>query len=176
MLDPTWPGAHLHLAQAYLRKEHVIETKQHLRAELMLRPDDPQNLLDLANLLMDVSELRPAMACLKRLVQLRPNHAKAWQNLAVAQFLRGRYEDGLASSSEAIQCDPRNLMAMHNLALALGNLGRHDEALAQVQRALLVAPRDERLMKLEFRLKVVRLRAKIVGFARRLFRFGFRRS
>src|SRR6476661_6463408 len=54
----------------------------HVRiAELMLRPEEPQTLLDLSNMLMDVQEGRPAIACLKRLVQLRPVHAKAWQNL-----------------------------------------------------------------------------------------------
>src|SRR5205823_4927729 len=114
VLDPTWPGAHLHLAKAYLTKDDLTETRQHLRAELMLRPEEPQALMDLSNLLMDVGEIRPAIACLKRLVQLKPSHAKAWQNLAVAQFIRGRHEDGLASSNEAIKHDPQNLAAIHN--------------------------------------------------------------
>jgi tetratricopeptide (TPR) repeat protein len=125
--------------------------------------------MDLSNLLMDVGDLRAPIACLKRLVQLRPDHAKAWQNLAVAQFLRGRYEDGLISSQEAIKCDPINLMAIHNMALALGNVGRYSEALSHVRRGLSIAPKDENLSKLEFRLKVMRIRAKVVGFAKKLF-------
>src|SRR5262249_10827480 len=135
----------------------------------MLRPEDPQTLLDLSNLLMDVGETRPALACLKRLVQMRPNHARAWQNLAVVQFLRGRYEDGLASSHEASVGDPLNVMAIHNLALALGNLGRYDEALAHVRRALTLVPKDENLSRLEFRLRVLRLRGQIANGLKKLF-------
>ncbi len=170
VLDPTYPGAHLHLAKAYLRKQDLPATKKHLRAELLLRPDDSQMLMDLSNLLMDVGEIRPAIACLKRLVQAHPAHASGWQNLAVAQFLRNRYDEGLISSHRAIECDPNNLMAMHNLALALSNLGRYDEAMEHLRQALAIAPRDPLLTKLEFRTKVLRTRAKITSFFSRMFR------
>jgi tetratricopeptide (TPR) repeat protein len=52
-------------------------------------------------------------------------------------------------------------MAMHNLALALSHLGRYDEAMLYLQQALVVAPRDPLLGKLEFRTRVLRVRAKI---------------
>ena len=61
-------------------------------------------------------------------------------------------------------------MAMHNLALALGNIGRYDEGLAYLRRALVVSPKDEALTKLEFRLRVLKLRAKVAGILRRALR------
>jgi tetratricopeptide (TPR) repeat protein len=165
-LDPTFPGAHLRLAEAHHRRGEIIDTRQQLRAELLLRPQDPRMLMDLANLLMDVGELRPATGCLKRLVQLEPHNAKAWQNLAVAHFLRGRYGEGIAASQETLRLDPSNLMAAHNLALALGELGEYDAALQTLRPALEHDAGNPQLQKLEFRLRLLRLRQRFAAALR----------
>ena len=77
--DPTFPGAHLHLAKIHFRRREPIEARSHLRGEILLRPQDTQVLMELSNLLMDSGESRPAVACLKRLVQL--DHHTGGQNL-----------------------------------------------------------------------------------------------
>src|SRR5688572_21549097 len=89
-LDPTYPGAHLELGRIEYRRGKLEDARQHLRAELLLRPQDPVALMDLSNLLIDIGETRAAGACLKRLVQIDPTSTAAWQNLAVAQFMRLR--------------------------------------------------------------------------------------
>jgi predicted Zn-dependent protease len=94
-LDPTFPGAHLHLARLHHRRKELFEARRHLRGELLLKPEEPAILLSLANLLMDTGEIRLASATLKRLVQIDPGNARAWINLAVAQFSRDRYADGI---------------------------------------------------------------------------------
>jgi Flp pilus assembly protein TadD len=43
---------------------------------------------------------------------------KAWQNLAVAECLRGRLGRGAAASLKALELDPGNVVVRHNLALA----------------------------------------------------------
>src|SRR5204862_2099595 len=129
---PTHPGAHLHLGQAAISAKDLSSARHHLRAELLLRPEDPHMLKDLANLLMDVGEVRGAIACLKRLVTMQPNDGAAWQNLAVAQFMRARYDEGLESCYEALRCEPQNLAIIFNLALGLSHLRRYDEALHHV--------------------------------------------
>src|SRR5207249_4348421 len=126
-LDPTFPGSHLHLAQIHHRRREAIEARRHLRGELLLKPDDPQVLLSLANLLMDTQESRLAAASLKRLVQIVPNNVNGWVNLAVAQFMRRRYDEGIFACHEALRCDPKNLLAIYNLALAHEHLRRFDE-------------------------------------------------
>src|SRR5204862_1780119 len=113
-LDPTHPGAHLHLGQAALSAKDLSSARHHLRAELLLRPEDPHMLKDLANLLMDVGEVRGAIACMKRLVVAQPDNTAAWQNLAVAHFLRARYDEGLESCHEALRCEPGNLAVTYN--------------------------------------------------------------
>ena len=40
-LDPTFPGAHLRLAELYQSRRDASAARQHLRAEMMLRPQEP---------------------------------------------------------------------------------------------------------------------------------------
>jgi tetratricopeptide (TPR) repeat protein len=168
-LDPTFPGAHLLLGEIHHRRGELPDARQHLRAELLLRPDEPQMLMDLANLLMDVGEARTAVACLKRLTQLDPKYAPAWQNLGVAQCYRGRYEEGIAACQEALRLEPRSVTTLHNLALAHSRLGEWNTALDHARRGLALAPRDPALFRLEFRIRVLRVRTMIVKTVRGLF-------
>jgi tetratricopeptide (TPR) repeat protein len=167
-LDPTYPGAHLRLGELHHRRREISPARKHLRAELVLRPQDPHILLDLSNLLVDTSQTRAAVACLKRLVQIEADNVDAWQNLAVAQFMIGRYEDGIASCQEALARDADNVMAMYNLALAYEHLGRYEDALAWVRRGLAKQPKDISLQKLELRVRVLNWRDWAVRIARSL--------
>lgn len=167
-LDPTFPGAHLKLAVVFQQLRDLSQAKRHLRAELLLRPDNPKILMDLSNLLVDFGDTRAALACLKRLVHLDSQNADAWQNLAVVQFMRRRFDEGIESSHEALRIDPDNLMVSHNLALAMGKMGNFDEALAGVEVALRKSPRDQMLQRLQLRLQVKRAWAKVRAMIRRV--------
>jgi tetratricopeptide (TPR) repeat protein len=120
---------------------------------------------------MDSGETRAAVACLKRLTQIEPTNADAWQNLAVALFLRNRFEEGITACEEALKCDPRHVMALFNLALALERLKKYDDALTAIRRALDIEPGDVSLQKLEFRVRLLKFRAKLFRAARSLWPF-----
>ena len=155
-LDPTFPGAHLRLAALHHARGERTLARKHLRAEMLLRPQDPAILLELSNLLVDTGLTRAAAACLKRLVAIDPDHAEGWQNLAVAQFLADRFEDGIASCRRCLAVDPKNVMAVYNLALAHERLRQYDQASYWVAEGLRLAPRDASLQKLELRVRVLR--------------------
>jgi tetratricopeptide (TPR) repeat protein len=125
-------------------------------------------LLDLSNLLVDTNQTRAAVACLKRLVHLDPANVDAWQNLAVAQFMVGRYEEGILSCHEALGRDPDNIMALYNLALAYEHLGRYEDALSWVRKGLAKSPKDISLQKLELRVRVLNWKDWAVRIARSL--------
>jgi tetratricopeptide (TPR) repeat protein len=129
--------------------------------------------MDLANLLLDTGQNRAAVACLKRLVQADAQSVSAWQNLAVAQFMVGRYSDGIASCHEALRINSRNSTAAFNLALAYEHTRRYDEALKWVRRGLELDPRDASLQKLELRIRVLKWRSRAMRFVRSLL--GMRR-
>ena len=171
-LDPTYSAAHLRLAEVYHRLHKRDLARKHLKCELMLRPSEPQTILDMSNLLMDFGHSRAAIAALKRLLASDPRHVGALQNLAVAQFLAGKYEQGIATCLESLQLDPDNLTTIYNLALAYEHQKQFDEALAWVRKAMDLEPREASFMKLELRLRVLRLKAILFGAIGRIFRLG----
>jgi tetratricopeptide (TPR) repeat protein len=172
-LDPTYPGAHLKLGELFYRRRELAPARKHLRAELLLRPQDTRVLMDLANLLLDTAQNRAAVACLKRLVHADPKSVSAWQNLAIAQFMVGRYMDGIASCHEALRLNPRNSTTAFNLALAYEHTRRYDEALKWVRTGLKVDPRDVSLQRLELRIQVMKWYSRSKRLVRAMF--GMRR-
>lgn len=153
-LDPTFEGANLLLAKLSLEENDLPAAKAYLRAEVMLRPACGHLLLDLANMLLDVREQRLAVACLRRLTQAEPANVKAWQNLAVAECARSRYDRGVSASLYALELDPGNIAVRHNLALAYMQSGQLDYAREELAHALFLCPRDRALKRLQFRLRL----------------------
>jgi tetratricopeptide (TPR) repeat protein len=136
----------------------------------MLMPENSQVLMDLSNLLLDTGETTTALSCLKRLVDMEPNNANAFQNLAVVYFHCDRYEEGIAACKKSLQCDPRHVMAMYNLAVAFEHLGQFDAALGWVRSALATDSCEPIFQKLEFRLRVMQLRSRVTGAMKRVLR------
>jgi len=158
----------MYLAEACLREGDFDKTLHHLKIELRLDPRDPIILLDLANLLMDCGQSRPAAACLKRLTTLEPDNASAWQNLAVAQFMNSRFDAGMASCHEALRCDPNATTAMYNLALAYQRQRDYPKALTWTRRAMEVDPRDSTIQRLELRIRIMQFLSRTTHALKRL--------
>lgn len=156
MLDPTFPAAHLRLAGIHHSRGERTLARKHLRAEMLLRPHNAQVLLELSNLFIDTGLTRAAIACLKRLVSMNPDHADGWQNLAVAQFLCDRYDEGIESCRRCLAVDPKHVMAVYNLSLAYERLRKYEQATYWVQEGLRLDARDSSLQRLELRIRVLR--------------------
>jgi len=138
-----------------------------------LRPQDTRVLMDLANLLLDTAQNRAAVACLKRLVHADPKSVSAWQNLAIAQFMVGRYVDGIDSCQEALRLNPHNSTTVFNLALAYEHIRRYDQAMKWVRTGLKYDPRDVSLQRLELRIQVMKWYSRSKRVVRAMF--GMRR-
>ncbi len=173
-LDPTFPGAHLRLAELYHSQRDPLAVRQHLRAEMMLRPQEPHLLLDLANLLSDTAQERAAIACLKRLTQIAPESPLGWQNLSVAQFLAGRYDEGIESCRAALKLEPKNTSVLYNVAAAFERQGRLARAIIWTRRGLAVDRDDPSLQRLELRVRFLRWRDRVIKSCRRLLGRGQR--
>jgi tetratricopeptide (TPR) repeat protein len=165
-LDPTFTGAHMGLGRIHLRRGELAEARNHLRAELQLRPQQPALLLELSNLLVDSGESRSALVCLKWLVGLAPDWTAGWLNLAVVQFLRGHYHEGIASCMNVLAKHGDNPVAMYNLALAHERLGQYRSALTWVRRAQLVDASDIALQRLELRVRLLWMKARAAKLIR----------
>lgn len=170
-LDPTFPRAHLLLAELSMAGGRLAAARRHLRRELLLEPAQPDLLRDLMARLLEARVYRAAVKCGRRLVRLEPHSASAWQDLAVACFQRHRYDEGVAASLESLSREPGNVAVMHNLALAMERLGRYNEAMRWVKLALDVDPRHAALRRLSLRVRVMLLvsrRPRVRRLARQL--------
>lgn len=166
--DPTFPTAHLMMGKAFIVLRNPQEAKKHFRCEMMLRPDDPELLLELSNHLIDLGELRSGILCLRKLVGEHTEHAIGWQNLAAAYFLNGNHAEGIECSREALRYAPGNVMAIHNLSLALLETDRADQAWIHLRGALDIDPENVHLLRLQLRLRLHRTMNTVVRAIRRL--------
>jgi len=171
-LDPTFGGAHHCLGRLCLLRRDTDAARSHFHAEAMLRPHDPRLLLDLAGSLIDIDDTRTAISCLKRLTQSQPDNVDAWQLLAVAQFIRKHYDDGVASCRRALELDPASLTALYNLALASEIQGQWESALNWIHLARRLQPADQSIADLEFRIRFRRVQAAVLSLFRRALRLG----
>jgi tetratricopeptide (TPR) repeat protein len=153
--NPALRGAHLELARLALMRGDQSETRRQLKLEHLVCGDESHILLGLANLWMDCDENRTAAACLKRLTDLHPDHRDGWLNLAVAQFRRKQYQNGIRSCTRALEIDPNHRLAMYNLAVAYERMGRYDLALEWARKSLKLQSRDAAMQRLELRLRVL---------------------
>jgi tetratricopeptide (TPR) repeat protein len=171
-LDPTFRGVHLELARLAVLNHDRAAARKHLRAEHFLRSSDSHILLGMANLWMDCGRYRTAIACLKRLIDQRPDNAEAWLNLGVAQFRRRFYKEGIRSCLRALKLDGNGragALAVYNLALAYERLGQCSTALDWTRQALEATPGDAALRRLELRLRVLNWCGGILFAARRIW-------
>jgi tetratricopeptide (TPR) repeat protein len=167
-LDTSFPRAHLLLARLAVREEDPAAVRRFCRLEMIRRPTRPEVLRELGNLLLDVADADRAAACLRRLVAIAPTDARGWQDLGVAECLRGRHSAGVVASRRAMKLDPMNLTATNNLALALLESGDADAAWQVVVDGLRQDPRHRLLRRLRLRLRLRRAKEQL----RRLLRIS----
>ncbi len=150
-----YPGVQMRLGEIAARQGKLAEARRFLRNELRLQPRQPQLLLDLANIMLDCGQRRLAVICLRRLTSFYPGRADGWQNLAVAQFMRRRWNEGIAASAKALECDPRRASAMYNLAIAFERCGEYEKAVAWVRSAAQIDAHDPALHRLGLRMRAL---------------------
>ncbi|MFT4112818.1 tetratricopeptide repeat protein [Silvibacterium sp.] len=116
------PGdARLHFAfaassAALGRREEAIAA---YRRTLRLKPDFPEALLNLGNLLYDRHDYLGAARCYSRAVSLRPAYSKGWCNLGNALSALERYKAATAAYQRSLSLEPGIIAAQHNLGNAL---------------------------------------------------------
>lgn len=169
-LDGAFPRAHLMLARLAARHDDIAGVRSQCRAEMMRRPDRPDTLRELGDLLLDVGDLEHAAACFRRLVAVVPDDSRAWQNLGVAECWRGELMQGVVASRRAIKLDPTNLQAVNNLALAFLEMRELDAAGKVIADGLTIDPRHKLLRRLRLRLRVMRNWQRLRTAARRVLR------
>src|SRR6185295_2457866 len=81
-----------------------------------------------------------ARAALRKVLELDPTSAKAYENLAGDELSARELAPAIADLTRALDLDPHLYDALYNLALALEASGRHAEARPQIERFVRDAP------------------------------------
>jgi peptidoglycan/xylan/chitin deacetylase (PgdA/CDA1 family)/uncharacterized caspase-like protein/Flp pilus assembly protein TadD len=82
-----------------------------------------------------------AAKAFEHVLELRPGHVMATNNLGFTYFKLGRLDDAVTWYKKAIELDPKRAIAYANLGDALAQLGRGDEAKRAYQTYLDLSPK-----------------------------------
>ena len=89
---------------------------------------------------MEQGKLGEAVACHRRALEVRPDHAEAHDNLGNALKEQGKLDEAVACYRRALELKPDFAEAHNNLGNALKEQGKLDEAVACYRRALELKP------------------------------------
>jgi tetratricopeptide (TPR) repeat protein len=88
----------------------------------------------------ELREIEAGLAKFKRVVQVNPKNARAWDTLGNLYKSAGRYEEALEAYREAISNDPSKALFHHHVGLVYACEGRTDEAIDAFQSVIQMDP------------------------------------
>jgi len=77
---------------------------------------------------------------IKKVIDMDPNHAQAYNAWGLGLFGLGQYDESLTKYKKATELDPKLAKAYYNWGLALNKLGREKEALQKLKKAASLSP------------------------------------
>jgi len=108
---------------------------------LQIKPDDPEALLNHANVLKILGRLDEALAGFERALTTKPGWPQAENNRGTVLQALGRHTEALAAYDRALAAAPDYAEGLNNRGSVLQDLKRPAEALAAYDQALRLAPR-----------------------------------
>ena len=88
----------------------------------------------------EMHEIAAGLAKFKRVVQVNPKNARAWDTLGNLYKSAGRYEEALQAYQEAIKTDSTKALYHHHVGLVYACEGRIDEAIEAFQIVIHMDP------------------------------------
>ena len=108
----------------YLRKGEIPKALAQLSVELEKAPND----IELAYLLVVTlrlsQQLDKSLSAVKKLLQLAPSHARAYQELGHIHFSAGNADDAIFAYQRALEINPALLASLERTEFLLERLGR----------------------------------------------------
>lgn len=127
-----------HRAQARAMRDKGLTDSA--KAELLkareLQPDDPEIVLDLADLDLAMGELDQAAELVDLVLKAQPEHRRALQMKAIVCFRRGQFDQAEALFNEALKLNPKPEQIHYYLGQICEARGDTKDALAHYREAL----------------------------------------
>lgn len=129
--NPSSWVARLNLGSALADVGRPADGLPHLQRALELKPDHPETLNSLADVLNRIGRSSEALPLLDRAVQLQPRFAAAHNTRGATLMALQRTDEGIAAFSRAVELNPTLVAARVNLGWSHANGGRFAEAVAE---------------------------------------------
>lgn len=141
-LDETNSDAHRILAQVYGRRLQDDLAIGEMQRALELNPNDPHSHRGLGSFMLYSGQLDDAINSYKKALRFDPNGFAPgnFMNLALAYYLKGRYDDAVRMSKQGLTRNPNFAEPYIPLAAAYAQLGRSEEAASAAAMILRLHP------------------------------------
>jgi len=159
-------GARYRLAQLAVAEGNPDLACQHLREELDLDPEDPEVLLSMGSMFLQLDQLDHASNCLLKVVDHDRTNAEAFNRLGIALAKRGEYEGALQFLTHAVKLAGHDADLLADIAFIYYKTGRLTAAAEAIATACTLSGQDPDIVRLARRIKFTS--------ATRDFTFNFR--
>jgi tetratricopeptide (TPR) repeat protein len=102
--------------------------------------DTADLLMERAGVAIQAKNLELALQILSSLVEIAPDYAEGWNQLATVYFLQENYEKAMRGLRHVLALEPQHYKAIEGLSLILREMGDKKGALRATRRALTIYP------------------------------------
>ena len=141
--EPNDWETHYGLGTVLQAQQKVSEAVESFERALALSPDNPHCLASLVNCLLDSTPGSRGEVVARHAVEVHPDSASAWTNLAITLIFKDRFEEAIEAFARArdLENEPALESDEHlNAAICLRDVGRTDEAIALYEERLPLRP------------------------------------
>ena len=139
--QPKEPGLHAERARCYAMLDRNAEAIADLDVAIALEPDDPALYVSRARC-RPMEDHAARAADFARALELDPDDARVWADLAHHRQEMGQIEEALAAAERAVARGPELAIAHFSRAHARHALGDHAGALADFDEAVRIEPKE----------------------------------
>ncbi len=131
------------------RRDDPAKAVDYCRRANAAEPENINHAIGYAAALVQARQFEVAIAVLKRLLTVAPDHATVHANLGAALFQLKRYPEAKAEFEWLIKAQPKDAAAYYFMAISHDQLGEYIDALAHYQQYLRLADADRDKLEIE---------------------------
>jgi Flp pilus assembly protein TadD len=147
-------GPRYRLAQLALAAGDSDTARRHLRDECDLDPEDPEALLSMGSMFLQLEELDYASNCLLKVVDQDRTNAEAFGRLGISLAKRGEFDGALQFLSHAAKLTGSDADLAANIAYLYFRTGRLTLAAEAIATACTLSGDDRDIVRLSRRIKL----------------------
>ena len=116
------------------------EALKHFEETIILEPNCPISLNNLAIVLNSIGEYDLAITSLLSAIDINPNYCQGFKNLGNAYFQKKLFRKAVKNFEQSININPHNAGAYNNLGLSLHSSLQYEQAIINFRKAIAIEP------------------------------------